>query len=237
MLAAISSPWYMNMSQVSVGTDITGYLNCTRTLFTSWQYQYCQATGNGCDSTEVKRLLCPNNNNDKWTNWRTQCDDNNNDCKHRAHVYDVSGAMCGFAFICCALLLLGFFIRCACSQHHKNSLMMAISILGLICLLVSIFYYETKLADSVKEDLDGKCPSNFWTHLNGPCDSFWGSDTYTMTLNLITVERVWMPFIGWYCAVSSIPLYLIVVCLSFKGQNASGANDYRKMGGKDTQYI
>lgn len=232
MLTALSAPWYFNIDNMNVSTDTE---NCTRTFLTGWRTQYCSTTGKMCSSEKFKKLVCPTG-----TDWRTECDNGNESCAQREYVYDVAGVMTGLSFVGACVLLLGFFIRCLCSEHNKSSLMMAISVLGFLCLLIGVFYFPSRLTAAVKSDLGGKCPSSLASLLNGPCDTFWGTDTYTINLVIkMTIQRVWGPFVGWYCAVISIPIYLIVMYLSFKGKKVEASSLYQNLAGgqKDTQYL
>lgn len=123
--------------------------------------------------------------------------------------------------------------------------MMFISVVGFISLLVSIGYYCGELPNAVKADFGGKCPDQYSQFLSGPCNQFWGDHIYTYGTEplIFTVHRFWGPFVGWYSAVAAIPIYLIVMWLSWRGGKSSNSvnNDFHRIdggdGGTDTRYV
>lgn len=220
LVAALAVPWYTEAIMVNGVGEAEKDNKCSLVTLYSWNKAYCTTAMNTTACGPVA-LACPLGETYDWRD-STLCDVPGSHCHNRGVVFDASVACTAVAAIAAFVAVLGFVIRFCCEKREASSaLLLAVGSIGLLCLTGGVVYFAVALPRAYSNDDVSSCTFNWALFTadatNNPCVKFFGHDGFgetTLSLLGLSAQKYWGP-IGWICAAVAIPIYLLVLCLSY----------------------
>lgn len=232
LLAALFVPWYSEMTMVRPETITVDNKDavCEQATMYWWKSAVCTVGNNNktlCGST-FKNVVCIHGDKEAY-DWRDSANCVG-DCEHRGQVFDVALALTAVGAIASLVSLLGFVLRCCCEKREATScLLLGIGAIGFLSVLVGVSYFGINLPHAYDDDGVRTCtnpisplPFTQWSVDDSPCRKFWGTQEVAVPFTSYQFRTVWGP-IGWVVAAASLPVSLIVLCLSYNPSRKSGA--------------
>lgn len=237
LVASLIVPWYAEavLFRGREG-DEAKETYCSQITQFSWNKAYCtigsieSKNSSYCSNLPemAKKAICSDGEIYDWRDSKS-C---HGKCSHRGKTFDLSVACTAVASVASVVSVLGFLIRFCCEKREASSaLLLGVGVVGILSLIFGVAYFAAALPDAYAGDKVTTCTavlgsfSPFTVDIeNSPCSKFIGDITFDNILLKVAGimgEKVWGP-IGWIIATAALPVYIIVLCLSYNPGKRQG---------------